>query len=141
MPDFRQYCGVPFVEGGRDVERDGGLDCFGLARLVLREQFGIVLDEWNGVNWSRHNGDDRALGRLIRRQAQADGWRKVMADTERPGDVALIWIGDAPVHLGVVIGGRDMLHVQRGIESRSESYASIDWRQRRKEFWRYIGQE
>ena len=37
---FDDYVGLPWRIGGRDRR---GLDCFGLVRLVLAEQAGIIL--------------------------------------------------------------------------------------------------
>lgn len=65
------YVGIPYLPGGRD---HGGLDCYGLVRLVMLEQFHVELPEfitgpvspralWRAL--TRGAADMQALGRLV----------------------------------------------------------------------------
>ncbi|QDP54805.1 MAG: hypothetical protein Unbinned3891contig1000_3 [Prokaryotic dsDNA virus sp.] len=42
------YLRIPYVEGGR--VRDGGVDCWGLLRVVYEERYGIHLPEHPGIS-------------------------------------------------------------------------------------------
>lgn len=79
------YIGISFVAGGRNIDQDGGLDCWGLVRYFYRSEYGIDLPEHpamaghladapelaatelNGSHWLSVNkpeeGDGIALGR------------------------------------------------------------------------------
>lgn len=86
---------------GQSWEQVGG--CWGLVRLIHREQMGIELPAV----------DVEAAGL---EQMVADGrrtWREVGEDGWLAGDVILLRSRPAPYHVGVFIGGRRMIHATR----------------------------
>jgi cell wall-associated NlpC family hydrolase len=69
-----RYVGLPYRAGGR--ERDG-LDCWGLIRLIYREQLGIDLPEIPGIV----KGDQLSISREILDQCLS-GWVEQPKPTE-----------------------------------------------------------
>lgn len=124
------YIGLPFREHGRT--RDG-LDCWGLVRLVLGEQFGFDVPSLSG-DYSRTTDAD-AISRVIAREALE--WRCVPASREDCGDVIVLRMRGQPMHVGLVLGDSYMLHVERGINSAIERYTSARWHARIDAFYRY----
>lgn len=61
---------IPFADLGRDW---GGCDCWGLVRLVYREELGIDLGEYGGINVD----DIVRVVRNFHREFTAETWRKV----------------------------------------------------------------
>ena len=107
------YVGIPFVDGGR--ERDG-LDCWGLCRLVFKEQAGIDLPRYGDI--SAH--DLLAVARELSRGMADETWRRV-EDAPRRLDVVVMLRLDAvrptPTHVGVMWDGRNVLHIEELTDS------------------------
>jgi cell wall-associated NlpC family hydrolase len=123
-----KYVGIPFAEHGRTPS---GCDCWGLVRLFYYKEMGVLLPD---------------LGPLYRDTTDADGMRRVYADqlgrwqpVDRPvaGDVALLNVAAGPVHVGVMVDVRRMLHVQRGTDAVIERVDSLLWKNRVRGFFRY----
>lgn len=126
------YIGLPFKEHGRDRS---GLDCWGLVRLVLAERFGLDLPSFGEAY--RDLRDRAAIARAV--EAERPAWIALDPGREGPGDVALLRLRGAPLHVGVVARRPLMLHVQRGAGSSLESYRGLRWRDRLLGFYRHPG--
>jgi cell wall-associated NlpC family hydrolase len=118
-----RYIGLPFRDHGRD--RDG-LDCWGLVRLVMAEQFGLALPSFS-TEYDRAT-DKTRISRLIAREASA--WRAVRRGEEALADVVVLRLQGQPLHVGLVLGDCQMLHVERGIDSAIEKYTGPRWAER-----------
>ena len=103
-----QYIGIPFVDAGRDRS---GCDCWGLARLVLAEQFGIVMPSWDDYELVQHDtGTPRILA-----ACQLACVNRV--SDPAPGDIALMRIRGCLGHVGLALGDGWILHTDRRIGS------------------------
>lgn len=126
-----RYIGLPFKDHGRDR---AGLDCWGLVRLVLAEQFALALPSL-AAHYPRTT-DQPSISRLIERETLH--WQNINdTQTVRAGDVIVLRLNGAPMHVGVVIGDGRMLHIERGINSVIESYRTSRWESRIYGFFRY----
>lgn len=115
-----QYVGLPFAEHGRDR---AGLDCWGLVRLFLAEQAGIVMPRYD----------------------RTDDVETVLAHEKR--DFAVVPVGDAacfdvlicnehvrrnerwakaPVHVAVCVAPGLALHITKGATSRVDQIDGLD---------------
>lgn len=128
-----RYIGLPFSEHGRDR---GGIDCWGLARLVLLEQFNISLPSL--AHEYRRTTDAARIAALVEREVPQ--WQHIAAGSERCGDVIVLRLCGQPMHVGVVLGDGQMLHAEQGIDSAIEKYRSQKWQDRVYGFYRYIPQ-
>jgi cell wall-associated NlpC family hydrolase len=125
------YIGLPFQEHGRT--RDG-LDCWGLAILVYREQLGIHLPSYE-TDYSDTLATQE-ISAIVVREKRRD-WRPVPPGSERVGDIVLFRLHGAASHVGIVIGGNRFLHVHQEIDSIHEDYGSLRWGKRVEGFWRF----
>ncbi len=102
--------GLPFAERGRT--RAEGLDCWGLARLILAERFGVDLPSYSREY--RDTTDKAAVAAAVQRHLPA--WTPVAEGHEREGDVVLMESAFGHLHMGVVVRPGVMIHIERGAE-------------------------
>lgn len=99
MTDWSRWVGRPREEFGAEA-------CYGLVRAVLRTEFGI---DWPPLE---HCPDDAATRAIVlhhmRPYIPAD---PVPIGEARAGDVIQLRHGRYPVHLGVMTGPRDFIHL------------------------------
>jgi cell wall-associated NlpC family hydrolase len=125
-----RYIGLPFRDHGRERS---GLDCWGLVRLVSAEQFGRALPSL--VTSYRRTSSVEDVSAVIAREASR--WHAIKQGEEKQGDVIVLRLRGAPMHVGLVLGGGYMLHVERGIDSAIERYDGPRWAERIHGFFRH----
>lgn len=101
------YIGIPFVSGGRDRR---GLDCYGLIRLVLMEQYGCKLPLLDGKYDNALNLYDTSP--LFFQQLPVLT-EKIAGPQERA--LALLEMHQLPCHLGLFCGGESIIHSRAGV--------------------------
>lgn len=124
------YIGLPFLDHGRDRS---GLDCWGLVRLVMAEQFGIAMPSY--INEYQRTTQVDKISSLIERESA--GWKIILSGDESCGDVVVLRVRGKPMHVGMVLGDQQMLHIELGINSAIERYAGVRWADRLAGFYRY----
>jgi cell wall-associated NlpC family hydrolase len=124
-----KYVGIPFLEHGRSAD---GCDCWGLARLVLEERYGVRVKDFSDCYATIEDGQTiEALCRI-----EAESWECV--DQPQPGDVVLLRVAGLATHVGIVVAPGVMLHVMRGMDAVVERYDGPIWRPRIDGFFRYV---
>ena len=124
------YIGLPFKDHGRDTS---GLDCWGLVRLVLAEQFGVALPSY--IREYERTTQVEKISDLIKRESFK--WRLIKQGDEICGDVIVLRVRGQPMHVGMVIGDKQMLHIEHGINSVIEKYSGNRWANRISGVYRY----
>lgn len=125
-----RYIGLPFKGHGRDRS---GLDCWGLARLVLAEQFSIALPSF--ATDYRRTSSASEIEKLIRREVPK--WKAASHEKAVAGDVVILRMRGSPMHVGIVLGDGHMLHIEQGTNSAIEKYTGVRWKDRLFGFYRY----
>lgn len=98
MIDFNKYIGVPFLEHGRDLKT--GVDCFGLCKAILKEEFGRDLPEWiPGVG-------------IVKYDEQWKDFRPV--SVPEVGSIGVFSFAGVQAHVGLYIGEERIIHVMPG---------------------------
>ncbi len=126
---------VPFKERGRSYD---GWDCWGLIYVAYRDVYGIILPTYTGEYHSTRRREE-LQGLIMRRKM--GGW--VLDDPHRPGDVVLVRMMGRDCHVGLMLSGWDMLHVQAGVLAAVEPIDRPPWRDRTYDkvegIYRYAG--
>ncbi len=126
---------VPFEERGRSYD---GWDCWGLIYVAYRDLYEIELPTYTGEYHSTRRREE--LQDLIA-QRKMGGWK--LSDPHRPGDVALVHMMGRNCHVGLMLSGWDMLHVQAGVSVVVEPIDRPPWRDREYDkvegIYRYVG--
>lgn len=109
------YVGLPYLRLGRGR---GGIDCWGLVRMVLGECKGIDLPLYDSVD------PDKAIetAGTIAIEQTGEAWLPVAALAAREFDFAIMRapvrvngsLISAECHIGIVAPGKTILHVQEG---------------------------
>lgn len=125
-----EYVGIPFAPGGATRQ---GCDCWGLVRLVFRARWRIVLPGFEqGIDPA-----DRGAVAAAFAAAPARGWRRIDPSSAREADVALLRVGGAPCHVGLIVGWPWLLHVERGTDAALDRLDGVRWARRLDSVWRH----
>lgn len=126
--NFNDYINLPYKPNGR--ARDG-IDCYGLVRLVQKEQFGIDLPSFE----TDYSIDDNArLEELINQYKE--GWVKV--ESPEAGDVVLFKVLGYEQHIGIAVSREAFLHVREGMDSVIEPFTTPRWNKRIVGYFKYV---
>lgn len=108
------YVGIAWMENGRDR---AGVDCWGLVRLVLAEQAGFWLPSYGEIG----HVSLLAIARAMEFERASPDWIDLTDQARRLLDVVVMRrlgeAGSRPVHCGIMVSERQMLHVERASDS------------------------
>ena len=125
--DINKYIGIPFKANGRDST---GLDCWGLVRLVYKQEYNIDLPSFTteyDIN------DDERIKELF--DQYKEGWIKL--DFPEPGCAVIFNILGETTHIGIFVENNKFLHVREGMDSVLESLENQKWNRRVQGFYKY----
>ena len=126
---WNKYIGIPFADNSSDI---AGSDCWGLVKMVYREQLGIDLPGPLGIS-----ADDRdRSAAAIRAQAEAL-WERT--NNPQPGDVALFRVAGYDSHVGLAAAPGMILHVRQGRDSVIEPLCARTFGTSFRGYWHYAG--
>lgn len=116
MFDTTKYIKIPFLDHGRNFD---GCDCYGLVRLIYKNEFGIELPLLMSYLDSTQG---KEISVLIEDNIPLLNAKKV--NEPEIGTIAIFNIKGFPMHMGVYIGNNRVLHVMKGTNSLCEKFNS-----------------
>lgn len=133
MDWWQPYVGIPY-----DINREKGVDCWGLVHRIYRDQLGVELPKYSEISPS----DLIKVVREMRAGVVSSLWVSVKEPT--PFDVVVMTsfrMGrDArhqPVHVGVMVTNKSLIHVQEATLTVVERLSAPLIRNRILGFYRY----
>ena len=128
----RNYIGIPYLKNGRD--RYKGLDCWGLVRCVLHEQFNLTLPSYEVIyDEEKHFSDLPALININR-----DLIKNIPVEVPETGDIVLIRTRGLLSHIGIYVGEDFVLHIERTKNSIIEKLSSTRINKRIEGYYRVL---
>ncbi len=126
---------VPFEVKGRSYD---GWDCWGLIYVAYRDIYEIELPTYIGEYQSTRRRED--LQNLIT-QRKMRGWE--LNDPHQTGNVALVRMMGRNCHVGLMLSGWNMLHVQDNVLAAIEPIDRPPWQDKAynkvEGIYRYVG--
>ncbi len=124
MRELTPYMMIPFADGGRD---HSGCDCWGLVRLIYREQLGVELPSYGDIS-------AKALLKVARaiKGNSDEGWVPTTTTTSALYDVVLMKSAGFKTvcHVGIVVAGDQVLHTEEGVGPMIVPFDHADIRER-----------
>ena len=130
-----KYMIIPFVEKGRSFD---GADCYGLVRLIYKNELGIELPDYLGLYESTN--DREKLSKIINDESSKK-WLNPEKGKEKPFDVIILEMRGVPMHVGIVTKPGYMIHCAKGINTVYENYRNMRWEHKIRGFARYDNKE
>lgn len=128
--DTNKYIRIPFREHGRGPY---GVDCWGLACIIFREELNIELPPMDG---DYEDTRDKKISELIK--SGSVSWNVVPCGQEKPFDIAVFRMLGRPMHIGIVVKPGRMVHCERGSGVYLTDYNKEgQWNKRLESFYRY----
>ena len=117
------YIGIPFRDRGRGPD---GCDCWGLVRLVYREELAIALPSYDEHYVSATEREEIAA--VVAGEAASPRWASVAPPAAF--DVLFFRRGRLDAHAGLHLAPGLMLHMAEGDCAKIERYDGPRWRSR-----------
>jgi sulfur carrier protein ThiS len=122
-----KYIGIPYKDYGRD---ESGIDCWGLACLVYKQEFAIDLPTFSG-EYEAH--DRKQLHQIIAQHRES--WTRL--DQPKAGCLVLFRILGSDSHVGIAVSETEFLHARNGYDSSIETFSSTNWKDRIVGYFEY----
>lgn len=123
--DWNKYIRIPFKEKGRDFS---GCDCWGLVRLIMKEECGIELPSY--LECYNSTEEREILSKTIQQEREAWDCFNYAPDNDvsQPFDVVILNLVGLPVHCGLVTSKGNMIHCAKDINTVRENYTGLRWK-------------
>jgi len=134
--DWSKYVGLPYAPAGRSVNKDNGVDCWGLLCLIYQQELEIELPRFEKISFDA--AKRLSESELLKYTNAELDWLPIIDNNVSPLDVIVIRIGMLPLHVGIVVDPLTgtMLNTRSALgESIIEPYRTYVWKNRIRGFY------
>lgn len=128
---FKDIANIPYKLGGRD---SSGMDCWGLLVIAYVKLFSIELPSYADTVWAVSKS---GLTSEDIKQHIACGEIFSCVDIPRYGDMVLLNIMGNPVHIGMMLNDKIMIHTSNSTGIATEDIRGVKWKRRVQGFYRH----
>lgn len=128
--DYSAYIGIPYREPDSEPYAPG-LNCWELCEKIMIEMFNI----WPPKYRYKIPGKATSVSPVFVNELKE--WQPIPADQRSAGDLVLLNVAGYPMHLGIMIDSRRMIHTLRGTGSACEYIDGLKWSKRVAGFYRW----
>lgn len=121
-----KYIGIPYKDAGDD---ETGLDCWGLVRLVYKNEFDIDLPDFKEIRSSALDIRPEQI------EQEKENW--IQTTVPEPGSIVLVRVKGLPIHTGVMIDNTRFLNILPGANCVIADTTNFKWRDRIIGFYNY----
>lgn len=130
--EYLKYIGIPYRDHGDHYD---GCDCYGICKLVYKDQRNIELPDY-GFLYASSGNTVEAADTIKSAHESGNNWTAVDGELE-PFDILLFEVMGFISHVGVYIGDNLFLHCMKGKETCLENINSADWTHRYRGAFRW----
>ena len=125
-----KYLGLEYKERGRDIN---GVDCLGIVILIYKNEFGIELPDYINDYHHTTTKDRHLMSKSVHKNK--DNWIKI--DKPEEQSIIILNVAGYPVHMGVVLDDKFMIHTISGKNTTIERFTSFKWNKRIDGFYKW----
>ncbi len=136
-----KYVGIPWLTNGRGPE---GYDCWGLVRMIAKDQFGWDWPSYDETYTQGAEADDKSVEDV--RESEDSPWQRLDNPDDplekkvigiQTGDVIWLRHRSHVVHMGLMLDARRFIHVSMSTDSVISQVDHILWKNRVVGFYRW----
>lgn len=120
------YIGIPYKRLTNSMEE---ADCLGIIQLIYKSQFNVELPDY-----VRADVNQKELASIVIKE-KLEEWVKIKQP--EPNCMILFNIMGYPIHMGMVLNDKYMIHSLEGHNSAIERYDGIKWNNRIEGFYKW----
>lgn len=126
-----KYVGIPYQAHGRTLR---GADCYGLARIVLENEYGIKLPSYDSDY--TESIEREALENILEGR---NDWVRIASPQE--GDIIILRARVNYFHVGIMVSPSRFLNCRPNVGSVVEELSSPFWSSKIEGFYRHTSQK
>ena len=129
LDKYSGYIGIPYKVCGRQGNE---LDCWGFVIKIYKELYNIILPDYSDIHTD--STITSASQALTNTELYQEG---VHIEVPQEGDILLFSVAGNPLHVGVALNDKIMIHCDRLVGSCIEDYRKPKWIKRLHKIYRH----